>query len=71
MLECVERIMTGSNWWKTIDVQFSETVIPIVSFIIRCKECSAEFKIGTLQAVPTECPDCGKRSELDRKVDNE
>lgn len=59
--------MTVSNWWEAVDFYMSDasvSIIPTVYFVIRCKDCGAEYETGTLQVVPLECPDCGKKSEV-------
>ena len=52
------------NWWETIDTYQSDSIIPTVHFIIRCKECGSEYETSTLQYMLPECPECGKKSEV-------
>lgn len=51
------------NWWETVDFYECPVVIPTIYFVIRCKGCGTEYETRTLQGVPTECPNCGKKSE--------
>ena len=53
-----------TSWWETADFYESPGIIPTVYFVIRCKGCGTEYETGTLQIIPNECPDCGKKSEV-------
>lgn len=56
--------MTVKTWWDLIDVIDKKLFIPVPVFIIRCNGCGEEFEALSLQKLPQECPDCGKRNEV-------
>lgn len=57
--------MTVKTWWSVLDVIEMDAIIPIPVFIIKCNGCGEEYETYTLIDVPQECPDCGKRNEVE------